>query len=622
MKYTVFDAEVCPNKAMIGFKDLETGKISQFQHDEGDSIAEYIKDRILIGFNSRNYDNIIVTAIMRGKTPKQIYNISFSLIEGEGNRWDYPNMIENDIDLIEVAPGQYSLKAYGAILNAKKLQDLPYSPHEKHSKKMWKNVCKYNKNDLDLTELVYNELKPRLDIREQLGNQYNINVMSRSDAQAAEDIFQVELDKVGIDARKEGRKKKRIKTIKYVAPEAVKFKSDELNKLVKRIEDTTIEINGAGSPTIPKWLKDEKITIGKGVYNIGLGGLHSTEKSTMVIPPKGMKLGNVDVASMYPSLIIELGLYPTHLSEAFLSIYRGIRDRRMEAKHNGNKTVSNTLKIVLNGSYGKFGSAYSFLYAPDLMLQVTLTGQLYLLMLIEAFENNGIEVVSSNTDGIELIYDDIHPVKKLVNKWEKRTKLEMEYGEYKALYSRDVNAYVAVYEDEVKSKGFYDTPGFKVSGCKGWEYPIVTEAIREFLSNGTPMEKTIMKCKDPSQFCVARTVNGGAIWSPEDYPNTEEYEEYLKKVPFKQNKALEKRNDNFKKEFVLAEASKYYIGKVVRYYYAKDGKPMFYKGSGNRVPKSDGCKPMMKLVKKMPKDIDFDKYIELADTHLKELGYE
>lgn len=619
---TVFDAEVCPNKAMVGFMDLENGEISQFQHDDGQSIAKYIKGRILIGFNSKNYDNIIVTAMIKGKTPKQIYNISFDLVEGGGSRWDYDNKIEHDIDLIEVAPGSASLKLYGAVLNAKKLQDLPYSPHEKHNKKMWKNVCKYNKNDLRLTKLLYDELKPRLELREQLGKQYDIDIMSRSDAQAAEDIFQVELKKIGIDARKEGKKKKRITEINYVAPESVKFKRDDLNKLVKRIEKTTIQINNAGSPMIPDWLKDEIVYINEKPYNIQLGGLHSMEKSTTVIPPKGKKLGNVDVASMYPSLIIELGLYPKHLTDAFLKIYRGIRDRRMEAKRSGNKTVANTLKIVLNGSYGKFGSNYSFLYAPDLMLQVTLTGQLYLLMLIEAFEDNGIEVVSSNTDGIELIYDDIHLVNKLVNKWEKTTKLEMEYGEYKSLHSRDVNAYVAVYEDEVKSKGFYDTPGLKVSGIKGWEYPIVTEAIRKFLLDDTPMKDTIMGCKDPSQFCVARQVTGGAIWSPEDYPNTEEYDEYLKKVPFKLNKALEKRNDNFKKEFVLAEANKWYIGKVVRYYYSTEGKPMFYKSSGNRVPKSDGCKPMMKLVKKMPKDMDFDKYIELAKIHLEELGYE
>ena len=89
----------------------------------------------------------------------------------------------------------------------------------------------------------------------------------------------------------------------------------------------------------------------------------------------------------------------------------------------------------------------------------------------------------------------------------------------------------------------------------------------------------------------------------------------------KDNKALRKRNDDYKKDFIVMEASDWYIGKVVRYYYAIDGKPMFTK-AGNRVPKSDGCKPMMKLKKKLPKDLDYSKYIGLAEQHLKELGYE
>ena len=47
------------------------------------------------------------------------------------------------------------------------------------------------------------------------------------------------------------------------------------------------------------------------------------------------------------------------------------------------KTTSDTLKICVNGSFGKLGSKFSFLYAPELLIQTTMTGQLALLMLIE-----------------------------------------------------------------------------------------------------------------------------------------------------------------------------------------------------------------------------------------------
>ncbi len=613
-RITIYDIELAPNKAMVGFKDHVTGEIRQFDHSEGQSIAKYIKNRILVGFNSLNYDNIILTGMLRGKSMKWLYETSVDLIEGGGKRWNYPSDINNGIDLMEVVQGQASLKLYGARLNTKKLQDLPYDPHRKHSKKMWKNVCKYNKNDLQLTEELYNFILPQLKLRKDIGDQYGINVMSRSDAQTAEDIFKIELAKKGIDVKLAKKNLVSISNIRYKAPKSVKYDQ----KLVKRIEAEHIQLTKGGSPIIPKWLKDLHITINKGVYNFGLGGLHSMEKSTAVIPPKGYTLGNVDIASMYPSLIINMGLFPKHLSSEFLKIYSKIRDVRLKAKAAGDKVVADTLKIVLNGSYGKFGSKYSFLYAPDMMLQVTFTGQLYLLGLIEKLEDAGVRVVSANTDGLELVYKSVNTVVKVVDKWEKETNMLMEYGEYNTLYSRDVNSYIAIYDGYAKSKGFYSEP--KID--KNNEYQIVIEAIREFLLNGKSMKKTIKACKDIEKFCVSRQVTGGAVWSSENYPDSEEYTEYLKRVPFKQNKALEKRNDNFKKEFVLAEAEKNYIGKVVRFYFAKDGKPMFYKKSGNRVPKSDSCVPMMELTKKLPKDINYKKYFELAETHLAELGYE
>jgi len=59
------------------------------------------------------------------------------------------------------------------------------------------------------------------------------------------------------------------------------------------------------------------------------------------------------------------------------------------------KKTANTLKTLLNGSFGKLGSRYSIFYAPTEMLQVTITGQLALLMLIEMMELCGIPVVSA-----------------------------------------------------------------------------------------------------------------------------------------------------------------------------------------------------------------------------------
>ncbi len=246
-------------------------------------------------------------------------------------------------------------------------------------------------------------------------------------------------------------------------------------------------------------------------------------------------------------------------------------------KHSKAKTYNEGGKITINGSFGKLGSMYSKLYAPDLMLQVTLTGQLMLLMLIEEVNHAGYEVVSSNTDGIELICaeDRVEELESLVFEWELQTGMVMDHGEYKALYARDVNNYVAVYDGEVKAKGVYSEATLQ----KNSEYPIVFKAIRRYLfDKEVLLEDTIRDCEDVRQFLTARTVKGGGVWNEK------------------------------------------YLGKVVRWYYSIKGNSIHYKTNGNKVPKSDGAHPMMDLTPSIPADLDYDKYIELAIGHLADLG--
>src|SRR3546814_14028970 len=84
----------------------------------------------------------------------------------------------------------------------------------------------------------------------------------------------------------------------------------------------------------------------------------------------------------------------------FLMIRRPPRSTRTDTLfpyttlfRSGNKPVADSLKIVINGSFGKFGSKYSILYAPNFLTQTTLTGQLSILLLIEMLEMAGIHEI-------------------------------------------------------------------------------------------------------------------------------------------------------------------------------------------------------------------------------------
>jgi hypothetical protein len=84
--------------------------------------------------------------------------------------------------------------------------------------------------------------------------------------------------------------------------------------------------------------------------------------------------------------------------------------------------------------------------------------------------------------------------------------------------------------------------------------------------------------QDIRQFLVMRGVRGGAIWNGEE------------------------------------------IGKVVRWYFSTEGQPITYKNNGNKVAGSDGAKPMMDLVEGIPDDLDYEKYIEIAEKKIERLG--
>lgn len=254
----------------------------------------------------------------------------------------------------------------------------------------------------------------------------------------------------------------------------------------------------------------------------------------------------------------------------------GDRIKELEAELSYHTTNSNSLKICINGSFGKLGSKYSALYSPDLMMAVTLTGQLSLLMLIEALELKGISVVSANTDGFVSLMDksEYKVYDETCKQWESTTGFELEETQYKALYSRDVNSYLAVtVSDKPKGKGIFTVNPL----TKNPQAPIITHAVTELLIHRTPIEETIRGCKDMALFLRVRSVTGGAV-----YKGT-------------------------------------YLGRVVRWVHTTNGDVITYKKNGNKVPLSDGSTPVMTLGN-MPSNIDYARYIEDAKGILDDLG--
>ena len=100
-----------------------------------------------------------------------------------------------------------------------------------------------------------------------------------------------------------------------------------------------------------------------------------------------------------------------------------------------------------------------------------------------------------------------------------------------------------------------------------------------YLTDGVPVEDTVRQCQDIRQFVHIRQVKGGGTWQGE------------------------------------------YLGKAVRWYYSTgDTAPILYATNGNKVARTDGCRPMMELVDTIPEDIDYAWYIAGARGMLADLG--
>ena len=578
MSQLFFDVECYPNYFLILFK-LTNGKQKCFELDETKRldtilIEEFLEKTETIGFNSRMYDIPMILHALSGANNQELKTLSDRIINKDEKTyytlkklglfcpWHY-----NHIDLFKLPIGKNSLKMYGARINTTFLKDLPYDPSLPLTEEQKVEIKNYCSNDVNITMDLYKHLEKPLAIRCDINEKYNVEVRSKSDSQIAEVLIKDKLTMLIKPSPKHN--------FKYTAPDYVGFQSKELTGLLEII--SSIEFKGKKGDKIFNDAVPSSVVINGSKYSLGVGGLHSTEKHRAVIAQDDEYLIDVDVVSYYPSIILNNRYAPRQFNkDAFVEYYRHIYDDRIVAKKTGDISKSNVYKIILNGSFGKFGDQYSVLYSPELLIHTTLTGQLSLLMLIERMEAQNFSVVSANTDGVtvRLKKDRYTLFQKLISAWEQDASFNLEETRYKAIYSESVNSYIAIKEDgSLKCKGsFVDNdlahnPTVKV--CQ--------EAILGYLLKGTKIEDTVLNYEPiASNFLMVRKVKGGGYWKSE------------------------------------------YLGKVVRWYWSTTGEPIL-NDKGHKVANSEHAFPIMDLNVPLA-DIHYEKYISECYELLTRIG--
>ena len=463
-QHVIFDTEIIGTNTpifLVCCKIVETGDTFAFWHDKRGHTKKLAAmlanpDYTWVGFNSENFDRPLIAMAVMGHDEANIKTVAQHIIEDKMMSWqtyrEYDiDFLEYDhIDIKEVPPGvMLSLKIYEGRMHSPRLQDMPFHHDHDVTAKERKLVEEYCFNDVEETERLFQIIREQISLREQLSEQYDVDLRSKSDAQCAEAI----LKKVCAI----GKKDKVVPGhVRYTCPSFIKTDSALINEIIELCEEHKFIINHAnGSPEFPEFLT-EPIKIGAGVYQMGIGGLHSQHDVSIFLQNDDtFLLSDFDVASYYPNIMMKAGLIPNlggNKGELFLDAYQDIYEQRMTAKRAGDKATANTLKIVLNGTFGKLGSIFCSFYAPELMLAVTITGQLNLLCLIHDLNKiKGVTIESANTDGIMVRYpvDKRNMVLKKIQANAKRTGFDYEETPYRCIAMKDVNNYFAVTAEQM-----------------------------------------------------------------------------------------------------------------------------------------------------------------------------
>lgn len=641
-EHLIFDSEIIGSKKpvfLVRTLNHETRQRCEFwYHRKGDmtKLAKMLVDPkyTWVGFNSENFDRPLIALAMDPEYDVHgIKQLATIIIEDRMRSWqtykEYNiEFIDYDhIDLFEVAPGvMISLKTYAGRLGYKTMVDLPYHHDQDLTAPQQRVLSTYCDNDLGVTEALFVSQKTELALRAEMSLEYGVDLRSKSDAQVAEAVLR---KRVGIGAGD----KLVPHSVFYSTPDFIKTDSTEINGMIDQLDNHAFKmLHTTGSPIPPAFL-EQPLAVGKGTYQCGIGGLHSTHDVNLYLEASDkMLISDFDVASYYPSIMLKAGLAPRlggNKGAKFLDEYRHIYESRLAAKRAGNKQVANTLKIVLNGTFGKLGSIYCSFYSPDLMLAVTLSGQLNLLCIIHELEKiKGVLVRSANTDGLLVTYPPAVKAKvlKVFAQSNKRTGFEYEETPYVKYAAKDVNNFLALKADgSVKSKGLYASNDPKLNPLYLMKNPtmeVCTLMAVDYLRDGTPPEVSIKKYKDMADFVAIRNVKGGGIQF-DGYKLVDDWVEVAKgewrRPSWPGMKASTRRVS--RPHPVEVGVGGVPLGRVVRWYMTTDKiPPLTYISSGNLVPKTEGARACMTLPDKLPKDLNYAWYINEAYEILRDIG--
>ncbi|MCH9813799.1 MAG: hypothetical protein K0U47_07625 [Epsilonproteobacteria bacterium] len=556
--YYAYDIETFPNVFTCVIENIATSELRSFEISTRQNDAQKLyktlqwlgrSDKTLVGYNNLYFDYPVIQYFI-ATLPKnlqgealanELYHYASDLIRGNKSERNTPHtMVEiKQLDLFRLhhfdnKAKRVSLKMLEVNMRSQNIEDLPFTPGTTLKPSQIDTLLHYNRHDVRETVKFFHHSKAEIAFRQELSERYNEEMMNYSDMKIGKRYFIRNLeerlgDEICFKDGKPRQTPRNYLNFSDIILPCVEFQTPPFQALKNYLQKQYTDDVKTLFANIPKEklgaLADYMTLSQKGVaaslhvnfhgfrFDLGTGGLHGSVESCHYERDEEYTIIDVDVASYYPSIVVQNSLYPEHLGEEFSQIYSEIRDLRFS--YPKGSAENKMLKLSLNAAgFGDTNNQFSPFYDPKMTITITTNGQLMLCMLAEmlAVDIPNLSLIQANTDGLtmRLPRADQEKFYALLKVWESKTGMELEKTEYTHMWIRDVNNYIAKdTQGNVKKIGAYK---YDLEWYQNHSALVVPKAVEAFLIEGVPLEEFIKNHTDAFDFMLSfRAPRGSSL---------------------------------------------------------------------------------------------------------------
>lgn len=545
----IYDIETLVEMFLVGVYDPQTDMYFEFevsnkinQLDSFLKFAEAHNMHYWVGYNNIRFDSQVIEWVFRNaenwhelstmEICEKIAQKAADVIH-DANYDVFPEYREHELSLKQLdlfkinhydnKNRMVSLKRLEFEMDFENIEEMPVHHTKRDMTPTERHITRtYCKNDVMATYEFYKittgdtdhplyKQNNQIELRQDIFDEFGIPCLNYSDSKIGDEMIKkYYIQEKGIEYKELPRKgyfRKSISVKNCIAP-YVKFETKQLKEFLAKIKKMEMSMTDDFQ---------EDIVFYDNVYTFAKGGLHSVNKPKIFEADEDHEIIDWDVSSYYPAIIINNGKYPAHLGKEFLRGYKQMFEKRLELKPFAKKDrkirgIVGALKLAVNSVYGKSSDMLSWIYDRQLTMFTTITGELSLMMLIEKYETNGINIISANTDGVTIkIKKELIPLMHEINEWWcDVTQYELERTDYSKIIFSTVNDYLAIKvghdeapedkkDDYIKKKGDFLTD-FELHKNKSGR--IINIALEQFYVQGIPVDLTIRNHTNLYDFCL------------------------------------------------------------------------------------------------------------------------